>query len=259
LIDLHCHLIPGLDDGPANMDETLELARTAVAGGTRTIVATPHIDHRWEVAPDQIEPGVAAVRQALDDAGIELEVLAGAEIALSRFVELGAAERNGLRLGNGPYLLLESPHTEASGNFDTFVLRLRDQGDDVLLAHPERCPLFLRRPERLDRLVDAGVLCSITAASMSGRFGNTVRSLTLDLMRRGMVHNVASDSHDAVNRGPDLRTAFVEAERQLPGIGEQAAWLTEEVPAAILAGAELPPRPPLPRARLRDRLSRLLS
>ena len=81
------------------MDETLELARTAVAGGTRTIVATPHIDHRWNVAPDQIEPGVAAVRQALDDAGIELEVLAGAEIALSRFVELGAAERNGLRLG----------------------------------------------------------------------------------------------------------------------------------------------------------------
>lgn len=259
MIDLHCHLIPGLDDGPANMDETLELARAAVAGGTRTIVATPHIDHRWGVQPAQIQPGVAAVREALDEAGIELDVLAGAEIALSRFVELRDEERNGLRLGNGPYLLLESPHTEASGNFDTFVLRLRDQGEDILLAHPERCPLFLRRPERLERLVDAGVLCSITAASMSGRFGNTVRSLALDLLRRGMVHDVASDSHDAARRCPELGAAFVDAERELPGIGQHAPWLTEEAPAAILAGEELPPRPPLPRTRLRHRLSRLLS
>jgi protein-tyrosine phosphatase len=254
LIDLHCHLIPGLDDGPATMEETLALARAAVAGGTRTIVATPHIDHNWAVDPSAIDPGVAAVRAALDEAGIELEVLPGAEIALGRFVELSQEERDGLRLGDGPYLLLESPHAEAAGNFDTYVRQLLDRDEDVLLAHPERSPMFLRRPERLERLVNAGVLCSITAASVSGRFGSTVRRLALDLLRRGMVHNVASDSHDAEKRGPDLREGLESAERELPGIGAHVSWLTEEVPAAILAGTDLPPRPPLPRGRLRDRL-----
>jgi protein-tyrosine phosphatase len=254
LIDLHCHLIPGLDDGPATMEETLALARAAVAAGTRTIVATPHIDHQWGVDPAQIEPGVVEVRSALAEAGIELEVLPGAEVALGRFVELSQEERDGLRLGDGPYLLLESPHTEAAGNFDSYVRQLLDRSEDVLLAHPERCPTFLRRPERLERLVNAGVLCSITSASVSGRFGSAVRALALDLLRRGMVHNVASDSHDAEKRGPGLREGLESAERELPGIGAHASWLTEEIPAAILAGTDLPARPPLPRGRLRDRL-----
>src|SRR3989440_2629904 len=218
------------------MEETLALARAAVAAGTRTIVARPHIDHRWGVDPAQIEPGVVEVRSALAEAGIELEVLPGAEVALARFVELSQEERDGLRLGDGPYLLLESPHTEAAGNFDSYVRQLLDRDEDVLLAHPERCPTFLRRPERLERLVNAGVLCSITAASVSGRFGSAVRALALDLLRRGLVHNVASDSHDAEKRAPGLREGIESAERELPGIGAHTGWLTEEIPAAILAG-----------------------
>src|SRR5204862_3298866 len=129
------------------------------------------------------------------------------------------AEREGLRLGPGPYALLECPHTQAAGNFDSYIRQLLDRGEDVLLAHPERSPMFLRRPERLERLVNAGVLCSITAASVGGRFGSTVRRLALDLLRRGMVHNVASDSHDAERRGPDLHEGLKSAERELPGIG----------------------------------------
>ena len=255
MIDLHCHLIPAIDDGPQTMEGALALARAASHAGTQTIVATPHIDHRWNVAPSDVTAGVSTVRAALEEAGIGLRVVAGGEIALPRLLDLTDAEREPLRLGGGPYLLLESPHTSAAGSFDSFLLDLRRRGEEIVLAHPERSPPFQRRPERLVSLVEAGILCSITAASVTGGFGRVVRSFALELLREGLVHNVASDSHDAARRGPDLRMPLAGLERDLPGVANQLDWLTVEAPAAILAGGPLPPRPSL-RRRFRDRVRR---
>jgi protein-tyrosine phosphatase len=117
----------------------------------------------------------------------------------------------------------------------------------VLLAHPERCPAFHRDPERLQRLVDAGVLVQITAGSMTGGFGSTVRRLTATMLRTGVVHVVASDAHDAVKRPPGLNDGFTSLERELPGLAELQPWMTEQVPRAILDGTPLPERPPLPK------------
>lgn len=256
MIDLHCHLLPGVDDGPATLDESLALARAAYDAGTRTVVATPHLDHHWGVEPESIAPAVDEVAGAISAAGIDLDIRVGAEVALSRFVELSPAQAESVRLGGGPYLLIESPHTPAAGAFHQSVAALRRRGQRVLLAHPERSPALVGRTDRVRWLVEEGVLCSVTAGALEGRFGKVVRDFSFDLLRHGLVHNIASDSHDASVRGPEMLPGLRAAERSIPGVLEQAEWLTGEAPRAILAGKPLPERPPLPkRRRLRGLLA----
>lgn len=251
MIDLHNHILPGLDDGPATLEEALAVARGAVAAGVRTIVATPHIDHVYDVQPEAIPAAVASLSSVLAAEGIELELKAGGEVALSRLNDLDADDRLAAQLGDGPFLMLESPYAATELDFDTHAYRLRMHGQDLLLAHPERSPLFQREPERLARLVDAGVLCSISAGSIVGDFGRRVRAFAIKLLGDGLVHNVSSDAHDDRRRPPDIRSRLERAERTLPGVAAQADWLTDGVPAAILAGAALPPRPALTLRRRR--------
>jgi len=245
MIDLHCHILPGLDDGPATMADALAMATVAVASGTTTVVATPHIDGRWGVRPSELSRRVAALVDALSGAGISLDVRTGGEIDISRFANLRPDDLDRVRLGGGPYLLLESPLSPAAGDSDMLMLRIQSRGEQILLAHPERCPLFQREPERLVRLVDAGLLCSISTGSLRGQFGEHVRSFTIDLLRAGLVHDLASDAHNDWRRPPQLGQALSEVEAEVPGIGGQAEWLTRLAPAAILAGEPLPARPAL--------------
>jgi len=249
VIDLHSHILPGVDDGPESLGGSLSMARAAVAGGTTTIAATPHLNHVYPVQPGEIPAAVAALNAELRSAEIDLEVVAGGEIAITRLIDLDADELAGLGLGGGPYLLCESPLATVASNFEHVLLDLRLRGHEVLLAHPERSAFFQRAPERLQALVDAGVLCSITAASMAGQFGETVRRFTLRILADGLVHDVASDAHDHRRRPPNLLEGFEHAERDLPGILEQADWYTRLAPAAILAGEPLPERPEPPRLR----------
>jgi len=243
VIDIHCHVLPGLDDGPASMPEALAMAGAFVSSGTSALVATPHIDHTWRVRPQLIPQRAAALREELAAEGIELQISTGAEIALSRVADLTSSELSSLRLGDGPYLLLECPLTPVAGDFDELLLRIRSRGESIVLAHPERSPLFQQEPERLARLVDAGLLCSLTAGSISGTFGSPVRRFSIELLREGLVHDLSSDAHDQRARPPGIGAALATAEDELPGISAQSEWLTELVPAAILAGEALPPRP----------------
>ena len=247
MIDLHSHILPGVDDGPSTMAGSLDLARAAVAAGTRTILATPHISHDHGVAPERIAAGLEDLRAALAEAEIPLEVLPGGEIAIWRLIDLDDETLRALALGGGPYLLVESPFSPVVGDFEPMVLDLHARGHRVLLAHPERCPAFQRDPPRLERLVGAGALVQVTAGSMAGAFGSTVRRFTTTILREGLGHVVASDAHDHVRRPPGLRAGFDALERELPGIGTQADWLTEAVPRAVLDGAPLPERPALPK------------
>src|SRR5206468_2448547 len=153
----------------------------------------------------QVADGVAAVNASLRENGIELEVLPGGEIAISRAADLDDNELRALGLGGGPWLLVESPLTPSAGNFDNALRHLQARGHRVVLAHPERCPAFIREPERLAALVHAGMLTSITAGALVGRFGGTVERYAHELVRDGLVHNVASDAHDTRRRPPGLR------------------------------------------------------
>jgi protein-tyrosine phosphatase len=238
MIDLHSHVLPGIDDGPETIEGSVELARAAVAAGTHTLVATPHVSWTYPNDADTIAELVERLNARLNAEEVELEVLAGAELAMTRLVDIRSEELSRLSLGSGPWLLVEPPFAAAVTGLDVLVFDLQRQGHRVLIAHPERCPAFRRDPRMLRELVGEGILTSITAGSLVGRFGGEVRRFATALAREGLIHNVASDTHDTVNRPPG-----VAAELRAAGLEPLADWLIEQVPAAILSGAEIPPRP----------------
>lgn len=159
----------------------------------------------------------------LQESGIPLTVASGAEVALSKVADLDDRALAKLCLGHGRYLLVESPCQDPRADVEGSVLELIQRGFRPTLAHPERCPAFQRDPERLNRMVERGVLCSVTGGSMSGRFGETVRRFTTRLFRLGLVHDVASDAHDHVHRPPDLHCGLRALERTLPGLAAGGA------------------------------------
>jgi len=243
VIDLHCHVLPGIDDGPATLEESLGLARAAEKADLTTLVATPHVSWRYVNGPEVIREGVDAVQSAVRAAQIALDVRRGAEIAVARLGDLSDDELRALRLGDGPWLMIESPLTCDVGGLESVLDAVHRRGHWIVLAHPERSPLFLRDPQRLGALVSKGMLCSITASSLVGVFGREVRSFALALVREGLVHNVTSDAHDAVHRPPVLRGDILAATAHVPELLARVEWLTCEMPRAILEGDVLP-KPP---------------
>jgi protein-tyrosine phosphatase len=240
VIDLHCHVLPGIDDGPQAIAGSLALARAAADAGVLTLVATPHVSWRYQNGAAAISALVDELSARLAGEGVELELRAGAEVAMTRIAELDDAELARLRLGGGEWLLLEPPFSPIVTGLESIAQEVRQRGNRVLLAHPERCPAFHRDPRMLGSLVRSGVLTSITAGSLVGRFGGTVRRFALRLVQEELVHNVASDAHDLADRAPGIRDELEQA-----GLAALEDWLAEAVPAAILDGGPIPPRPAL--------------
>jgi protein-tyrosine phosphatase len=239
VIDLHCHVLPGIDDGPETIEGSLALARGAVAAGIQTVVATPHVSRRYPNDGGVIARLVDEVNARLAAESVALEIQAGAEIAMTRLVDIEPARLSRLSLGEGPWLLVEPPFTAIADSLGVILAGLQHRGHRIVLAHPERCHAFHRDPQMLGSLVRAGVLTSITAGSLAGRFGSDVRRFALALARDGMIHNVTSDAHDHVHRPPGIMREIEQA-----GLGPLAEWLTETVPAAILDGSDtIPSRP----------------
>lgn len=243
MIDLHCHVLPGIDDGPSTMQEAVALARVAYANGIGTLVATPHVSpmHLHNDAA-RIAYGVAEVRAALAQEGVPVEVTTGAEVALGRVIDLDEEEIARLRLGGGPWLLLECPLSPAAAyGFPAAARHVAGRGHRVLLAHPERSPAFHADPvATLGPLVRDGMLSQVTAGAFVGRFGRRVQEVAVELLRAGLVHSVASDAHDPISRPPSIAAELAEA-----GVEGWTEWLAYDVPAAVLAGGAIPPAPGL--------------
>ena len=138
MIDLHCHVLPGIDDGPETLEGSVALARTAAAAGMRTLVATPHVSRRYPNKAETIARLVAELNARLSAEGVALEVRPGAEIAMTRLADVESAQLAPLSLGGGEWLLMEPPFTPVASNLDAILLDLQGQGHRVLLAHPER-------------------------------------------------------------------------------------------------------------------------
>jgi protein-tyrosine phosphatase len=238
MIDLHCHVLPGIDDGPETIEGSIAFARVALTSGMRRVVATPHVSTRYPNDAATIARGVGELRERLARADMALEIQAGAEIALTRLPDIPREELARLGLGGGPWLLIECPFVAAMGGLEEILLGIPRRGHRVLLAHPERCPTFQRDPQMLARLVEGGIATSITAGSLTGQFGEPVRAFALELVRADLVHNVTSDAHDPVRRPPSVL-----AELDRVGLAPLASWLSEDVPAAILRGEDIPARP----------------
>lgn len=237
VIDLHCHLLPAVDDGPATMSEALAMARLHVAAGVTTVAATPHVSIETPTEPAAIARNLSGLRAAISEQQIPLEVVIGAEVDVYRAAELPDEALQGITLGGGGWLLLEAP-LRRGVPLDPCVNSLHARGHRILLAHPERSPLLQRNPSDLRRLVESGVLTQVTASSFAGRFGRVVQRYAEALLDEGLVHVVASDAHDVRQRPPGIPCAFAG-----PGGEEIARRLTQEIPAAILAGGPIPKAP----------------
>ena len=251
LIDLHSHILPGVDDGPSDIDGSIDLARAAELDGVTTMAATPHVraDHPG-VRPAELPDRCVELNERLAAAGVGLTVVPGGEVDL--LWAQGAADDD-LRLVSygqrGTDLLVETPYGPLPPRFEDVLFRLAVLGYRVLLAHPERNPSFQRSPERIEELVRRGVLVQLTALSLARQDKRSrSRRLALTLVERGLAHVIASDAHSASWRQPDLSAGVAAAARVA---GARAHWMVTEAPAAILAGDALPPAPTQAAARRR--------
>jgi len=240
MIDLHCHILPGIDDGPPTIEAAVELIRAAADAGTSTMVATPHVSPRYPNDPTSIADGVAAVRSRLRLEGVTLDVRPGAEIAIPQIADIGLEALDHLRLDGGDWLLIESPFKTPVEALPSVLGALQRRGHRLILAHPERCPGFHRRPDVLESLVRGQeMLASVTAGSLTGQFGREVQRFAFWMAENGLLHNVASDAHDCIRRPPGIAEAMEES-----GLGAHVELLTQAIPDAILTGAPIPPTPP---------------
>ena len=258
MIDLHCHLVPGIDDGAPDVEASLAMARVGVEGGVEAIVATPHVSGTYPNDPSTFAERVAQVQAALDDAGVALRVHKGAEISHAMLHDLSDDDLRACTLGDGDYILLEPPLGGPAPFIDRMASDLQMKGFKILIAHPERISAFHRKIEVVEELVANGCCTSVTAGSVAGQFGGTVKRFTQELFARGLVHNIASDAHDAEYRSPGLRPMLDAAVADMPELEGWLDYLTLDVPKAILAGETPRGTPPMiePKRGLLDRLLR---
>jgi protein-tyrosine phosphatase len=249
LIDLHCHILPGIDDGPDDPDTSLELARLLSEEGVRTVVATPHLrDDHPQVHPLELRARCDDLQAAVTAAGIDLTIVDGGEVDLLWALKATADDLALASYGQaGSWLLIETPNGPLSATLEQSLAEVSSRGYRVLLAHPERSPDFQRDPERLLQLTRDGVLLQVTVSTL-GRPSRESRSARLahHLLDLDAVHVLASDAHGPTGhrRAPGWAAL---AKVDLPS--DRIDWMVEGVPAAILAGSPIPPAPPRPPRR----------
>ncbi len=239
MIDLHSHILPGLDDGARSIEEARELGRQAVAEGVTTIAATPHVRADFPTTPEEMEWGVDELRGDFEVEGIPLTVLHGAELDLGLLWQVPPEDLWRLTIAQtGRYLLLEVPYQDWPMALASTVRSLVHSGITPILGHPERNPEVQDRPTRLRELVEAGALVQVTAASVAGALDRASQYAAQQLLELGVVHILASDTH-----GPHIARGGLPAAVEAVGDDALARYLTEEAPAAIVAGEPVPERP----------------
>jgi protein-tyrosine phosphatase len=239
VIDLHSHILPGLDDGVESLPAAVELARAAVADGVHVIAATPHVRDDYPTSADDMQRALESTRAALAAENVPLELRPGGEIALDRLPQLEEDELQRFALGGSARtLMLEFPYYGWPLSLEDALFELRVRGFRIVLAHPERNDEVQSRPERLARLVETGTLIQLTAASLDGRLGIRTRTTAVRLLELGHAHLIASDAH-----APSVRHVGISTAAAAVGDPALARWLTIDVPQAILDDAPLNVRP----------------
>jgi protein-tyrosine phosphatase len=237
MIDLHCHILPGVDDGPESLEESLEMCRIAAADGIRTVVATPHF------RPGTYDCGnakghVDRLQRELAARGIDLRLVPGADVSVTPELVYHVEEDKGLTInGKGSHVLVELPHEAVPLGWDRFLLSLREKNITPILTHPERNRWFVDRPDALYAFVMGGGLVQVTAMSVTGENGAEIRRYSRSLLQRNLVHIIASDAHSSTLRMPVLSNAVAAA---TDVIGREAALkLVREHPMTIIEGKSL--------------------
>lgn len=237
MIDLHCHILPGLDDGARDLADSVALAGQAAADGIEAVCATPHIRHDHDVRIEEVGERVATLNGRLREAGVAVEILPGGEVAETAVEALGEEELSRVALGDGRWILLEP----APGPLDDSLLRrvahLSERGHRTLIAHPERhvsADMF----ERLAALVSAGALVQATADFF---LHEETAAGMLALAEAGLVHVLSSDAHSSLAGRPLRLGPAFERLGEVESLAPHLEWMREDAPRAIVSGEPLEP------------------
>ena len=238
MIDLHCHIIPKIDDGAVDLETAEQMLVLAATTGTKVLVATPHvIEGQWLPEWSLIQSKVAELQVLSDQAGLGMKLYPGAEMAMN-FDLLNLIATPGTYCLNGSrYLLLELPAFEVPACTDDFLFRLQTKGIVPILAHPERHPVLMKEPERLLEWVQHGLLVQVNAGSILGKMGEEVQLTAEVFLKNQLVHCLGSDAHGVKQRRPILDEAVARI-KELVGV-ERTIQITEENPGKILQNFEL--------------------
>jgi len=240
MIDIHCHILPNIDDGPSSMDESIAMARIAMGDGIHTIVATPHTLNGVYIntVQDVIEK-VAELHAALARNDIQIQVCPGADVHICpQLVDRIRAEQ-ACTINNGnKYIILELPSQMIPAGLKEELFQLKLKGITPIISHPERIALIQHDRTIMKELVSMGALGQVTAMSVTGDFGVQVQQTAKELISERLVHIIATDAHSCDGRPPVLSDA-AERAADILGSYDDAAQMVTDIPAAILAGEQI--------------------
>ena len=236
MIDLHTHILPGLDHGPSSWDEALNMARIAVGDGIVALAATPHVNFQFRSDGERIRSAAAEFRERLSGEGIELEILVGGDYHLTP--ELLDDMDGILTLGeNGRYFLLEFPEMVIPPHSLNILKVFLDRGLTTVITHPERNHHLIRQQKQPREMIEMGCVVQITAGSLTGLFGEEVRRASADFLEHGLGHILASDAHWETERPPVLSEGL-EAAAGIVG-GEAALSMVRDNPERMIRGEDV--------------------
>lgn len=238
--DLHAHILPGVDDGPAHIADAVAIARIAAENGTRMMLATPHrkdITENWSVP--HIQRVAAELQRRIDAEGIPITLALGMENHIDETLPRDAADGRALTMNGSRYILVEMPFFGQRDFVEGALTALQAQGLTPVFAHPERIEAFQRCPALLKRYIAMGMLSQITRGSLLGHWGEPIRQFTLELLEQGLAHMLSSDTHaPKPPRTPELGDAIRIAAEV---VGEDAALrMAIEMPRAIVQDLPMP-------------------
>ncbi|WP_340081612.1 CpsB/CapC family capsule biosynthesis tyrosine phosphatase [Terribacillus sp. FSL K6-0262] len=214
MIDIHCHILPGVDDGARTLEDSIEMARAASEQGIHTIVATPHHrnnhfnNHRTDILTK-----VDELNHVLQQENIQVKILPGQEVRIYGDLIDGLQVEEILPVNiKTPYILVELPTSTVPKYTNRLLNNLQVEGFTPVIVHPERNSELISKPDKLYELVKSGVLTQVTAASLVGKFGKKIRNFSHEIISANLSHFIASDAHNLQNRGFVMREAMEELE-----------------------------------------------
>ena len=236
MIDLHCHILPRLDDGSRDVEDSVGMARQAADDGIEAICATPHIRHDHDVRIHEVADRVAGLNERLREEGVAVEILTGGEVAATAVAGLTDEELAQVALGRGQWILLEPAPGPLDESLTRCVGHLGDRGYRALIAHPER-HLSADMFERIAGLIGDGALVQATADFFlrEGGTGKGMRALA----EAGLIHVLSSDAHSSHGGRPVRMRAAFEVLREIEPMRPHVEWIAETAPRAIVSGEEL--------------------
>lgn len=245
MIDVHCHILPAIDDGVRTLEEAVTLIGIEVAGGTKTFIATPHvIDKRDYDRLPELPDRIATLQDAVRAAGIEVEILPGGEIypTVNMIEALDKGQAVTLA-GRGKHMLVDLPMGSLPNDLESLLYEIQVRGVTPILAHPERVAPFQNDPDSLRPFLDRGVACQVNAASLAGKYGPRALEVARLILRRRWAHFLGSDAHRPP-RNPIMGGCRTLLANELDA--EYLELLTVGSARAVLAGELLPALPPSP-------------